>query len=310
MAKQGALTVAIAGTPVHTWYRATRPRTLSASVVPMLAGTALTLHAHFHVFRFVLALLGAVAIQAASNMLNEHYDHVQGLDLTRVRRQDMVVQTGEVGHRTLLWGGIAMMAAGSGCGLVLVFLTGPSLLVLGLLSVLAAYAYTARPIALGYRALGEATVFIFMGPAIVMGAYFVQTGVWSGRAFLLSVPIGMVVTAILHVNNVRDMGDDRANGKRTLANLLGRRIAGYEYVLLTVGSYPVLAALIVTRVLPWPCLIALISLPVALRLSRLLTRESAVLALDRVMVGTARLNLRFGLLITLGLIADAVRQGG
>lgn len=303
------MTVAIAGTPVRTWYRATRPRTLSAAVVPVLAGTALALHAHFHVFRFVLALLGAIAIQAATNMLNEHFDHVQGLDLTRVRRQDMVVQTGELGHHALLWGGIAIMAVGSLCGLVLVFLTGPSLLVLGLLSVLAAYAYTARPIALGYHALGEATVFIFMGPGIVMGAYFVQTGAWSGRAFLLSVPIGMVVTAILHVNNVRDMADDRANGKRTLANLLGRRIAGYEYVLLTVGSYPVVAALVVTRVLPWPCLISLVSLPVALRLSRLLTRESAVLALDRVMVGTALLNLRFGLLITLGLIADAVRRG-
>lgn len=289
------------------WWKATRPRTLSASVAPVLVGTAAALPEAFSLARFLLALLGSVAIQAGTNMLNEHFDHVQGLDLTRERRADMVVQRGELPHGALFRGGVAAMLFGSLCGLVLVAQTGPGLLLLGVLSVLAGYAYTARPFALGYRALGEVIVFTFMGPVIVLGAYYVQTETWSGRALLLSVPIGLLVAAILHVNNIRDMADDLANGKRTLANLLGRRVAGYEYLALTLGSYLVLGGLVLAGVAPWPVLAALVTLPAALRLARNVGVAGGVLRLDRLMVGTFRLHLGFGLLVALGLIMDAAR---
>lgn len=288
------------------WWKATRPRTLSASVAPVLVGTAFAVPTAFSPLRFLLALLGSAAIQAGVNMLNEHFDHVQGLDLTRERRSDMVVQTGEMAHGAMLRGGIAAMLLGSLCGMVLVALTGPSLLVVGVLSVLAGYMYTARPFALGYRALGEVTVFIFMGPVMVGGAAFVQLERWSGDALLLSIPAGMLVTAILHVNNVRDMADDRANGKRTLANLLGRRAATVEYWLLTVGSYPVLAALVLFRVVEWPVLIALVTLPAAVKLARSVAQGSGVGTLDRALVQTAKLHLRFCVLVAVGLAAVAV----
>ncbi len=289
------------------WYRATRPRTLSAAAVPVLAGTALALPQAFAPHWFLLALLGAVAIQAGTNMLNEHFDHVQGLDRTRPRRADMVVQTGLLPPEALLRGGVAAMAVGALCGLALVAQTGPDLLLVGVLSVFAGYAYTARPFALGYRALGEVTVFFFMGPVIVMGAYFVQTERWTWPAFLLSVPIGLLVTAILHVNNVRDMEYDRAHGKHTLANLLGRRAAGYEYRLLVLGGYALLPPLVASGALPPPVLLALLTLPRAVRLVRALGTTSGVLPLDGVMVGTAKLHRDFGLLLTLGLVVDAVR---
>lgn len=284
------------------WWKATRPRTLSASIAPVLIGTAAVLPDAFHPVRFLLALLGSIAIQAGTNMLNEHFDHVQGLDLTRERRADMVVQTGQLGHGALFRGGVVAMLFGAVCGLFLVAMTGPVLLIVGLLSVLAGYAYTAKPFALGYRALGEVTVFIFMGPVIVVGAAFVQVERWSTEAFLLSVPAGMLVTAILHVNNIRDMTDDLANGKRTLANLLGRRAATGEYLLLTLGSYVVLAVAAAVGVIPWPALLALATLPVALRLAALVRHQSSIRALDGVMVGTAKLHLRFSALVTLGLI--------
>jgi len=296
----------IQGISLRTWYRATRPRTLSASVAPVLVGTALTLTDGFRPDRFLLALLGALAIQAGTNMLNEHFDHVQGLDLSRPRRADMVVQSGELAHGALFRGGVAAMALGALCGLALVAQTGPALLVVGVLSVLAGYAYTARPFALGYRALGEVTVFIFMGPVIVMGAAFVQTEHWTWDAFLISLPVGMIVTAILHVNNVRDMADDRAHGKRTLANLLGRRAAGYEYLLLVPGAYAVLTILVLAGVVPVPALLALVTLPIALRLARQLSATEGVYNLDRVMVGTAKLHLRFSLLLAVGLLAWAL----
>ncbi len=293
---------------VSAWYRATRPRTLSASVTPVLAGTALALPEAFAPHRFVLALAGAVAIQAGTNMLNSHFDHVQGLDHSRPRRADMVVQTGVLPAEALLRGGLVAMVIGALCGLALVAETGPALLLVGVLSVFAGYAYTARPFALGYRALGEVTVFVFMGPVMVMGASFVQTERWTWPAFLLSVPIGLLVTAILHVNNVRDMEYDRAHGKRTLANLLGRRVAGYEYALLVLGAYALLPALVAARVLPPPALLALLTLPRAVRLVRALGVSRGVQPLDGVMMGTARLHRDVGLLLALGLLIDAVRS--
>ena len=256
--------------------------------------------------RFVLALVGSVAIQAGTNMLNEHFDHVQGLDLTRPKRRDQVVQTGVLSHRALLWGGVAAMALGSVCGLVLVALTGPALLVVGMLSVVAGYAYTARPLALGYRALGEVTVFAFMGCVIVMGAHYVHVERWTWQAFLLSVPMGQLVAAILHVNNIRDMEYDRASGKRTLSNLLGRRAAGWEYALLVPGACITLAVLVVARVLPWTAALALFTLPSAVRLTRSIMQTEGVFPLDRVMIGTAKLHLRFGVLLAAGLAIDAV----
>lgn len=294
---------------LRAWYRATRPRTLSASVTPVLAGTALALPEAFAPYRFLLALAGAVAIQAGTNMLNSHFDHVQGLDHSRPRRADMVVQTGVLPAEALLRGGLVAMLVGALCGLALVAQTGPDLLLVGALSVFAGYAYTAWPFALGYRALGEVTVFVFMGPVIVMGAYFVQTERWTWPAFLLSLPLGLLVAAILHVNNVRDMAYDRTHGKRTLANLLGRRAAGYEYALLVLGAYALLPVLVATGVLPPLALLALLTLPRALRLVRALGVSSGVLPLDGVMMGTAKLHRDVGLLLALGLLLDALRTG-
>ena len=283
------------------WWKATRPRTLSASVAPVLVGTAAALPEAFSLARFLLALLGSVAIQAGTNMLNEHFDHVQGLDLTRQLRADMVVQTGEMAHGALFRGGVAAMALGALCGLALVALTSPWLLLVGVLSVLAGYAYTARPFALGYRALGEVTVFLFMGPVIVGGAAYVQTERWPWEALLLSIPAGMLVTAILHVNNVRDMAEDRAHGKRTLANLLGRRAATVEYWLLVPGSYVVLALFVLGGVAPWPALLTFVTLPAAVRSGIDVRASSGVGTLDQLLVRTARLHLRFCALLALGL---------
>ncbi|MGH2587596.1 MAG: prenyltransferase, partial [Dehalococcoidia bacterium] len=169
-------------------------------------------------------------------------------------------------------------------------------------------AYTARPLALGYRALGEVTVFLFMGPVIVVGAAYVQVEGWSTTAFLLSIPVGLLVTAILHVNNIRDMADDLANGKRTLANLLGRGAATVEYRLLVLGSYILLAVFVIVGARPVLALVAVLTLPAAVRLSALVSEGSGVGALDRMMVSTAKLHLRFSVLLAVGLAAEAVRE--
>ena len=118
-------------------------------------------------------------------------------------------------------------------------MTGWPVLALGVASVLAGYFYTASPFSLAYRGLGEVVVFVFMGPVIVMGAYYVQVEHFAWEAFIASVPIGLLVAAILHANNVRDIENDRRNNKWTLAALAGRPLADYEFIALTLGAYVV-----------------------------------------------------------------------
>ncbi len=296
---------------MRAWYRAARPRTLSAAMSPVLAGSMLApaVTGDFYPLRFLLALAGSVAIQAATNMLNEYFDHVQGLDNSRPQRADQVVKTGVLQPRALLRGGMLTMLFGALCGLALVAQTELVLLVIGVLSVLAGYFYTAKPLALGYRALGEVTVFIFMGPVIVMGSAFVHTLDWTLGALLLSVPLGLLVTAILHVNNVRDMEFDRAHGKRTLANLLGRRVAAIEYVLLILAGYPVLVAGVLLGDIPAAALLALVTLPSAAKLARDFntTATAGVFPLDGFMIRTAKLHRNFGYLAAAALLVEAMR---
>jgi 1,4-dihydroxy-2-naphthoate octaprenyltransferase len=118
----------------------------------------------------------------------------------------------------------------------------------------------------------------------------------------------MLVTAILHVNNIRDMTDDLANGKRTLANLFGRRVAVVEYGLLVPGAYAVLLVLVLAGVVAWPSLLALVTLPVAVRLWRIAATGSGVRVLDGLLVQTAKLHVRFSALLAIGLLLDAIWQ--
>jgi 1,4-dihydroxy-2-naphthoate octaprenyltransferase len=291
--------------PLRIWWKATRPRTLGAAVAPVLVGSMLALPDGFSVVRFLLALVGAVAIQAATNMFNEHFDHVQGLDLTRERRADMVVQTGELAHNAIFRYGVLTMALGAACGLVLVALTGPALLVIGVLSVAAAYFYTARPVALGYRALGEVTVFTFMGPVIVMGAYFVQVEHLTWAAFYASVPVGILVANILHANNLRDIRNDRSRGKVTISTMVDRPVADYILWALVIGAFAVVAVCVATGSLTaWTLLVAG-AIPAAASTLAML-REQDPMRLNLLVRNSARLHMHFGALLALGLVIEAL----
>jgi 1,4-dihydroxy-2-naphthoate octaprenyltransferase len=139
-------------------------------------------------------------------------------------------------------------------GLILVALCGWPILALGLVSVLAGYFYTASPLSLAYIALGEATVFIFMGPVIVMGAYYVQREVFTLTSFLMSLPVACLVASILHANNIRDLSSDKERGKSTLATVIGRNAANWELLGLVYGAYVITVALVLFGYAPWPVL--------------------------------------------------------
>jgi 1,4-dihydroxy-2-naphthoate octaprenyltransferase len=291
---------------LRLWYRATRPFSLTASIIPVVVGTLVAAGDAFSVVRFVLALFGAVAIQAGTNLVNDYYDHVKGVDSGQILGPAGLIQRNVLTPRAVLLMGIVWFALGSAAGLVLVAMTGPALLWLGLASVAAGFFYTASPVSLAYAGLGELTVFLFMGPAIVTGAYYVQTESWSWTPVIVSLPIGFLVTGILHANNMRDIENDRQHRKRTVATLIGRRAATYEYVLLIGASYVALVAMVVFGVAPWPALVAFLTLPAAVQAVRLAWRTTNPRALNFVLVRTAMLHTRFGLLLAAGLAAGLV----
>jgi 1,4-dihydroxy-2-naphthoate octaprenyltransferase len=249
---------------------------------------------------FVLALAGSVAIHAGTNLVNDYFDHVKGTDTADALGPSGVIQRGVLSARAVLAAGIGAFATGASIGLVITAMTGWPVLALGLASVLAGYFYTASPFSLAYRGLGEVVVFVFMGPVIVMGAYYVQLESWAWAPFLASLPVGLLVAAILHANNVRDIESDRRNNKWTLAALAGRPLADYEYVGLTLGGYAVVVAVTIAGAAPWPVLMTLLSLPIAVRVARSEARAASARALNVVLAQTAGLHMIFGALLALG----------
>ena len=290
---------------LRVWLLATRLPSLTAAAVPVLAGTALAADEAFRPGLFVLALLGSMSFQAGTNLVNDYYDHELGVDTTVSLGPSGVIQRGLLSPRTVLIGGLVAFATGAALGLTIVALVGWQVLPLGVASVLAGYAYTAPPLKLAYRALGELTVFIFMGPVIVMGAAYVQLEAWTWEAFLASLPIGLLVSAILHANNLRDIEGDRVQGKRTLASLVGRPAADVELGILVLGTFATAVALVASGAAPLTGLVALAALPSALRLLARLAASRDARSLNRVLLDAVGVHLLFGLLWALGFALEA-----
>ncbi len=285
---------------LKTWFAALRPVSFTASVIPVLVGTAIAADDEFHPLLFVLALAGSVAIHAGTNLVNDYFDHVKGTDTAESLGPSGAIQRGVLSARAVLIGGIVAFAIGAAVGLIIMAMTGWPVLALGVASVLAGYFYTASPFSLAYRGLGEVVVFVFMGPVIVMGAYYVQTETWAWAPFIASLPVGLLVAAILHANNVRDIENDRRNNKWTLAALAGRPLADYEYIALTLGGYAVVVVMTIAGSAPWPVLITLLSLPIALRVVQAEGRAASSRALNMVLAQTAGLHMIFGALLAVG----------
>lgn len=286
---------------LRVWVLAARPVTLTASLVPVLLGTALVAEAvEIDWLLFTLAVLGAGAIQVGTNLADEYVDHRGSRASAKFPAPHKVIQRGLLSERAVLLGTALCFAAGAGMGLYIVSRAGWPILVAGIFSLLAGYLYSSGPFPLGKWGLGEVTVFVFMGPLIVMASYYVQVQELTWRLFWASVPIGLLVAAILQGNNLRDLDEDRAEGKHTLVTMFGARPGRWTYAALLVGAYVALAVNIGTRVMPPSSLIAMASLPWALLWVRRLWAAKARPDFNRVLVGTAKLHLVAGLLMALG----------
>ena len=288
------------------WLTAVRALSLTAAAIPVLLGMAVAVRdGYFAPARLVLALIGAVAIQAGTNLINDYYDYQSGADLEQTLGPSMAIQRGLLTPEAVWRGGVVAFSIGAAIGLVLVYLCGWPILWLGIPSIAAGYFYTARPVALAYIALGELTVFIFMGPVIVLGTYFVMAGHFAWSAAWPSIALGFLVAGILHANNVRDIDTDTRHNKRTMANLLGRKGANRELAVLDILAFATTLSAIGLRAMPLTALISLIAIPRARDQLRIVYSTSDPKKLNLALLRSVQLHMEFGLLMTIAYLGAA-----
>jgi 1,4-dihydroxy-2-naphthoate polyprenyltransferase len=293
-------------------YEILRPFAFTASIIPVLAGGALAwVNELWNWAPFIASLLGAVFLHAGTNIVNEVYDVRKGIDSITSPRASHAIVKGRMSERTaLLIAGIAFALA-IAVGVYLIWLRGPAILVLGLLGLLGGWGYTAPPLEYKNRGLGVPLVFLLMGPLMVDGSYFAVSGEWSWTALVLSIPVGLLVAAILHGNEWRDIREDSRAGISTLSGRIGRKWAHYGYVALVLGAYIVLALSVIADILPAWTMLAILSLPFLAQVIRSaeLGATGQARAIAMIDLQTARLHLAFGSLLVLGLVLSRVVGG-
>ncbi len=302
MSTTGTLAVHERPSTVRIWVMAARTRTLPAAVAPVLVGTSLALGAGiFHPLAFLAALLGAVFIQVGTNLSNDYSDARRGADSEDRLGPVRVTAGGLVPPKQVLIATYATFGLAILCGAYLVAVAGPELIAVGAASILAGVLYTGGPRPYGYEGLGEVFVFLFFGVVAVAGSYFVQVQELPWQAFGCAVPVGLLASAILVVNNVRDIDTDRRAGKRTLAVRLGReRTRGLYTAMLVVAfaSAPVLWALGMSAWL----LLSWLAIPLAAGLVQTVRTRVDGPALNGALAKTGLLQMLFCLLLSAGIL--------
>jgi 1,4-dihydroxy-2-naphthoate octaprenyltransferase len=287
------------------WLLAARPKTLTASLAPVLLGTGLATGFSPEPVPLqlaALALASALCIQVGTNLVNDAADFEKGADTAERLGPTRVTQSGLLRGSHVMIGAGAFFLVAALLGIPLIVAGGIPILVIGSLSIVAGYAYTAGPFPLAYLGLGEVFVMLFFGVAAVKGMAYVLTGhgLWPW-AEVAALQVGLQSSALLAVNNCRDIEGDRRVGKRTLAARCGLRFARVEVAALVAAPY-LLGLAWLTAGRPWAALLPLATLPIAVRLVRGVWRELPSRAFNRFLAQTALLQLLFCALAAVGLV--------
>lgn len=290
---------------LQIWLIAARPRTLPAAVAPVLVGTALAWTVgSLDWIAFVAASLGAVFIQVGTNLSNDYSDARRGADTEERLGPVRVTAGGLVPPKQVLFATYASFAIAVLCGVYLIIIAGPVLLLIGAASILAGVLYTGGPRPYGYEGFGELFVFTFFGIVAVTGSYFVQRQSLEWEAFVLAVPVGLLASAILVVNNVRDLDTDRRAGKKTLAVRLGRANTRKLFTAMLILAYPTaLAPSLVGSFNAWPALV-LLTAPIAFALVKTVSSHTDGPTLNGALARAGLLELAFCVLLTIGLLLN------
>jgi len=288
-----------------------RPFSFTASLLPVSVGGAVALsQGRMQWPLFLAALLGALGLHIGTNVINEIYDVRHGIDSITSPRMSMAILKGRLSERdafVVAWSGFILALL---MGIFLLLQRGWPIVLLGLIGFIGGYFYTAPPFQYKYRALGLPLVFTLMGPLMVIGSYYAVTGKFDANLLVASLPVGLLVTAILHGNEWRDIAEDSRHGFTTLSAQVGRDAAHWVYVMLVLGAYVAVGLAVMVGALPRLALLTLFSLPLMAWILRDAERgaEGHLRAIAMIDLMTARLHSAFGALLLVGLIAgSAVR---
>jgi len=289
--------------PTRAWLLAARPKTLPAAVAPVVVGSAMAhVDQHFAFWPALACLSVALLLQIGVNLANDYFDYAKGVDTEDRLGPVRVTQSGLIAPDRVKAAMASIFGLSLLPGLYLMVIGGWPVAVLGAASILSALAYSGGPFPLASHGLGDLFVFIFFGLVAVCGTYYVQALHLTSMTLLMGIIVGLMITAILVVNNLRDIPTDQRAGKRTLAVMLGTRATKIEYSLLHAGAYLLPVFIWMGGLAAGVILVPLLSLPLAVSLNRTIWQTAIGDVLNRALAGTARLALVFSLLLSIGLI--------
>lgn len=289
------------------WFRATRPFSFTASVIPCVLGAMLALlvsNGSLSWYLFPFILVSSVLLHAATNLVSDYFDFIKGVDTKDSFGGSGVLTEGLLQPKQVFNMGILFFALAFIIGLPIIFSRGELILILGIVGILGGFFYTGWPIGYKYVALGNVFVFILMGPLMVVGTFYALTGYYSGDVLFISLPIGCLVTGILQANNLRDIIHDQKANIKTFESVAGNGFAKGEYLFLIITAYVIVIILVALKILsPWSLLV-LLSLPPAIKNMNQIKgvqvdNTSKIAMLD---VQTAQLHLLFGLLLSISVL--------
>ncbi|MCK5697439.1 MAG: 1,4-dihydroxy-2-naphthoate polyprenyltransferase [Gammaproteobacteria bacterium] len=285
------------------WWLAIRPKTLSISITPVLLGSAIAWHdqASFSLFTFIMILLSALCIQIGTNLYNDAADFEKGADQKGRLGPDRAAQQGWLNIDQIKTGALISFTIAFIAGIYLAWMGGISIIILGVLSIFCGYGYTAGPKPIAYSPFGELFVLLFFGFAAVGGTYYLQTGHLNNSVILIASTLGCIASAILLVNNYRDLEGDQSVNKLTLVYYIGRANARILYGILIIYPYLLLIFLMVDY--SWIILLPLLSLPLAIKLIQYFISLDISQELNEVLAKTAQLQFIYTLLLSLALIS-------
>ena len=283
------------------FFMCTRPHSYPASIAPVLFGAtyALGYESKFSILKFILFLLACLLIQAATNLFNEYYDYKHGLDKVDSEGISGSIVKGNLSPKEVMVGALVLYALAFGLGLILTFMTSAYVLLVGLVCMLAGYFYTGGKYPIAYSPFGEVVSGFFMGTIIIALSFYFQTGFVNADIIVVSLPLFIMIGAILLANNIRDLDNDKESGRRTYAILVGRNNAIKTMAISFIIVYLLNVLFIVTKYASWWNLLVFVTIPLAIKIIKGFSANNHKTTMAPFMVLTAKLTIFVGFIMSL-----------
>ena len=283
------------------FFMCTRPHSYPASIAPVLFGAtyALGYEIKFSILKFILFLLACLLIQAATNLFNEYYDYKHGLDKIDSEGISGSIVKGNLSPREVMVGALVLYALAFILGLILTFMTSLYVLLVGLVCMLAGYFYTGGKYPIAYSPFGEIVSGFFMGTIIISLSFYFQTGYINADIIVVSLPLFIMIGAILLANNIRDLDNDKESGRRTYAILVGRNNAIKTLASSFVVVYLLNIVFAVIKYVSWHNLLVFVTIPLAIKIIKGFSANNHKTTMAPYMVLTAKLTIFVGFIMSL-----------